>query len=117
METLYWSFTIEILSNLNKQELQIIDEFVKGGDNTYHEWHMLMPNELREVLAKDYKFYLDLTEKGQKGTDGQATLHDGSNEKIYGRIENIRCTDYCKNNSYILMVIYSFTKEAVFVFY
>lgn len=26
---------IEILSNLNKQELQIIDEFVKGGANTY----------------------------------------------------------------------------------
>ena len=25
---------IEILSNLNKQELQIIDEFVKGGANT-----------------------------------------------------------------------------------
>ena len=26
---------IEILSNLNKQELQIIDEFVKGGANAY----------------------------------------------------------------------------------
>lgn len=26
---------IEILSNLNKQELQIIDEFVKSGANTY----------------------------------------------------------------------------------
>lgn len=26
---------IGILSNLNKQELQIIDEFVKGGANTY----------------------------------------------------------------------------------
>ena len=71
----------------------IIDEFVKGGANTYvvrkmrkiqyklqklylvatysdeanHEWHMLMPNELCEVLAKDYKFYLGLAEKGQKG--------------------------------------------------
>ena len=85
---------IEILSNLNKQELQIIDEFVKGGANTYvvrkmrktqyklqklylvatycdeekQEWHMLMPDELREVLAKNYKLYLDLAEKGQKGT-------------------------------------------------
>ena len=28
---------------------------------------MLMPDELREVLAKDYKVYLDLAEKGQKG--------------------------------------------------
>ena len=81
---------IEILSNLNKQELQIIDEFVKGGANTYvvrktqyklqklylvatycdeekQEWHMLMPDELREALSSNYKFYLDLAEKGQKG--------------------------------------------------
>ena len=81
---------IEILSNLNKQELQIIDEFVKGGANTYvvrkmrktqyklqklylvatycdeekQEWHMLMPDELREALSSNYKFYLDLAEKG-----------------------------------------------------
>lgn len=79
---------IEILSNLNKQELQIIDEFVKGGANTYvvrkmrktqyklqklylvatycdeekQEWHMLMPDELREALSSNYKFYLDLAE-------------------------------------------------------
>ena len=84
---------IEILSNLNKQELQIIDEFVKGGANTYvvrkmrktqyklqklylvathcdqqkQEWYMLMPDELREALSSNYKFYLDLAEKGQKG--------------------------------------------------
>ncbi len=84
---------IEILSNLNKQELQIVDEFVKGGANTYvvrkmrktpyklqklylvatycdeekQEWHMLMPDELREALANEYKYYLDLAEKGQKG--------------------------------------------------
>ena len=69
---------IEILSNLNKQELQIIDEFVKDGAKTYvvrkmrktqyklqklylvatycdeanQEWHMLMPDELRDVLAR-----------------------------------------------------------------
>ena len=36
-------------------------------DKENQEWHMLMPDELREVLAKDYKFYLDLAEKGQKG--------------------------------------------------
>ena len=73
--------------------MQIIDEFVNGGANTYvvrkmrktqyklqklylvatycevanQEWHMLMPDELRAVLAKDYKSYLDLAEKGQKG--------------------------------------------------
>ena len=81
------------MSNLNKQELQIIDEFVNGGANTYvirkmrktkyklqelylvatycdeanQEWHMLMPDELREALSSNYKFYLDLAEKGQKG--------------------------------------------------
>lgn len=84
---------IEILSNLNKQELRIIDEFVKGGANTYvirkirktqyklqklylvatycdeekQEWHMLMPDELRGALSNNYRFYLDLAEKGQKG--------------------------------------------------
>lgn len=59
---------IEILSRLNKQELQMVDEFVKGDANTYvvrktqyklqklylvatyedkenQEWHMLMPSE------------------------------------------------------------------------
>lgn len=84
---------IEILSRLNKQELQIVDEFVKGDASTYvvrkmrktqyklqklylvatycdeekQEWHMLMPDELREALSSNYKFYLDLAEKGQKG--------------------------------------------------
>lgn len=84
---------IEILSRLNKQELQIVDEFVKGDANTYvvrkmrktqyklqklylvatyedketQEWHMLMLDELRETLSSNYKFYLDLAEKGQKG--------------------------------------------------
>lgn len=71
----------------------MVDEFVKGDADTFvvrkmcktqyklqklylvatycdevnQEWHMLMPDELREVLAKDYKVYLDLAEKGQKG--------------------------------------------------
>lgn len=27
---------------------------------------MLMPDELRETLSSNYKFYLDLAEKGQK---------------------------------------------------
>lgn len=81
---------IEILSRLYKQELQMVDEFVEGDANTYvvrktqyklqklylvatycdeekQEWHMLMPDELREALSSNYKFYLDLAEKGQKG--------------------------------------------------
>lgn len=28
---------------------------------------MLMADELRETLSSNYKFYLDLAEKGQKG--------------------------------------------------
>ena len=101
---------IEILSNLNKQELQIIDEFVKGGANTYvvrkmrktqyklqklylvatycdeenQEWHMLMPDELREVLAKDYKFYLDLAEKGQKGPTAKQLRMMAAMKRIMG---------------------------------
>ena len=84
---------IEIISRLSKVELQILDEFVKGDDNTYvvrkerktpyilqkyymvvtycdeekGEWHMLMPAELRKVLSDDYKVYLDLALQGKKG--------------------------------------------------
>ena len=81
---------IQILSNLNRQELQIIDEFVKGGANTYvvrkmrktqyklqklflvatyedketQEWHMLMPAELTKALSTSLNFYLDMANKG-----------------------------------------------------
>jgi hypothetical protein len=82
----------DILHVLNKQELQLVDEFVKAGPNQYvvrkarkmpyklqkfglvltcidaakDEWHMLMPNSVRESLTTDYKFYLDLAEAGTK---------------------------------------------------
>nr|WP_302693395.1 hypothetical protein [uncultured Prevotella sp.] len=36
-------------------------------DEEKQEWHILMPDELREALSSNYKFYLDLAEKGQKG--------------------------------------------------
>lgn len=83
---------IEILSRLNKTELQIVDEFVKGGDDTYvvrkqrqtfyilqkyflvvtycdevnGEWHMLMPKAVRESLATSLPFYLDCAMRGVK---------------------------------------------------
>ena len=83
---------IEILSRLNKTELQIVDEFVKGGDDTYvvrkqrqtfyilqkyflvvtycdevkGEWHMLMPKAVRESLATNLPFYLDCAMRGVK---------------------------------------------------
>lgn len=82
----------DVLHVLNKQELQLVDEFVKAGPNHYavrkmrktyyklqqyglvvtykdidnDEWHMLMPDEVRESLKEDYKRYLDLAEAGQK---------------------------------------------------
>ena len=80
---------IEILGRLNKQELQIVDEFVKGDANTYvvrktqykpqklylvatyedkesQEWHMLMPSELSKALSTSLNFYLDMANKGVK---------------------------------------------------
>lgn len=101
---------IEILSRLNKQELQIVDEFVKGDANTYvvrkmrktqyklqklylvvtyedketQEWHMLMPHELRETLSSNYKFYLDLAEKGQKGPTAKQLRMMAAMKRIMG---------------------------------
>ena len=82
----------DVLHVLNKQELQLVDEFVKAGANHYavrkmrkthyklqqyglvltykdmehEEWHMLMPDSVRESLAPYYQGYLDLAEAGQK---------------------------------------------------
>ena len=101
---------IEILSRLNKQELQMVDEFVKGDANTYvvrkmrktqyklqklylvatnedkenQEWHMLMPDELREALSSNYKFYLDLAEKGQKGPTAKQLRMMAAMKRIMG---------------------------------
>lgn len=83
---------IEILSLLNKQELQIVDEFIKGAANTYvvskmrktqyklqkqflvatyedkenQEWHMLLPAKLPQALSTSLNFYLDMANKGIK---------------------------------------------------
>ena len=82
----------DVLHVLNKQELQLVDEFVKAGPNHYvvrkmrktyyklqqyglvltykdmenEEWHMLMPDSVRESLAPYYQSYLDLAEAGKK---------------------------------------------------
>ena len=83
---------IEILSRLSKTELQIVDEFVKGDDDTYvirkerktpyilqkyylvvtycdkttGEWCMLMPKEVRDSLSANLTFFLDCAMKGIK---------------------------------------------------
>lgn len=82
----------DVLHVLNKQELQIIDEIVKAGANHYavrkarktfyklqkfglvvtyidvenDEWHMLMPDEVRDAFAPCYEDYLKMAEAGQK---------------------------------------------------
>ena len=83
---------INILSVLNKQELLIVDEFMKGGPNTYvtrkmrktpyklqkfslvmtfedeqkQEWKMLMPDSVRNALSVSLPAYLDLAQRGVK---------------------------------------------------
>ncbi len=82
----------DVLHVLNKQELQIIDEIVQAGPNHYavrkarktfyklqqfglvvtfidtakDEWHMLMPDSVRETLAPAYRKYLEWAEEGRK---------------------------------------------------
>ena len=53
-------------------------------DEEKQKWHMLMPDELREVLAKDYKFYLDLAEKGQKGPTSKQLRMMAAMKQIMG---------------------------------
>lgn len=83
---------IEILCTLDKHELKIVEEFVNGGPNTHvvrkmrikpyllqkyclvqtyceeenEQWHLLMPDEMRESLAKRLPYFLDLAKRGLK---------------------------------------------------
>lgn len=43
-----------------------------------------MPDELREVLAKDYKFYLGLAEKGQKESAAKQLRMMAAMKRIMG---------------------------------
>jgi len=84
--------TINILCSLNKQELQIVDEFVKGRADTCvtrkmrktlyklqkfclvvtheneekQEWNMFMPDSVRNALSENIRFYLDMAEHDVK---------------------------------------------------
>ena len=109
---------IEILSRLNKQELQILDEFVKGDANTYvvrkirktqyklqklflvatyedkekQEWHMLMPSELTKALTTSLNF----GQQRRQGSICQATPHDVRLRSILGRKETLVSYQYEK---------------------
>ena len=101
---------IEILSRLSKVELQIVDEFVKGNDDTYvvrkqrktyyilqkyylvltycdetkGEWHMLMPKEVRDSLAPSLPFYLDCAMKGVKAPSAKDLRMMRMLQRLYG---------------------------------
>ena len=53
-------------------------------DDEKQEWHMLMPDELREALSSNYKFYLDLAEKGQKGPTAKQLRMMAAMKRIMG---------------------------------
>lgn len=104
---------IEILSHLSKTELQIVDEFVKGDNNTYvirkqrktyyilqkyylvltycdetkGEWYMLMPKEVREALASNLPFYLDCATKGVKAPSAKDLRMMSMLQRLYGEDE------------------------------
>lgn len=101
---------IAILSDLCKAELELLDEFVKAGPNAYitrkarktdyklqkyclvlthidekkGEWHMLMPDRVRESLAPNLPFYLDLAQKGKKGPTPKELRMMGMLEELFG---------------------------------
>ena len=53
-------------------------------DEVNQKWQMLMPNELREVLEKDYKFYLELVENGLKGPAAKQLRMMAAMKRIMG---------------------------------
>ena len=53
-------------------------------DEANLEGHMLMPDELRDVLAQDYRFYLALSEKGQKGPTAKQLRMMAAMKRIMG---------------------------------
>ena len=100
---------IAILSDLCKAELELLDEFVKAGPNAYvtrkarktdyklqkyclvlthideekGEWHMLMPDCVRESFAPYLSFYLDCAKKGKKGPTPKELRMMGMLEELF----------------------------------
>lgn len=84
---------INVLCQLCKTELHLLDEIEQGGPNHYvqvkarktcyklqkfglvltyedtanNQWHLLMPDEVRESLKTSYPAYLRLADEGKKG--------------------------------------------------
>ena len=86
------SSPMNVLAQFCKAELQLLDKLIKAGANKYvvvkmrktpyklqkfgliltyeafekEEWHLLMPDCVREALATDYQVFLKRAEKGLK---------------------------------------------------
>lgn len=101
---------LNILCKLSKAELQLVDEFVNAGAGKYiirkqrktqyklqkyalvltyeddkeEQWHLLMPDKVRESLAKSYKVYLDFAEKGIKAPTPKDLRYMSMLNSLYG---------------------------------
>ena len=101
---------IAIISTLCKAELELLDEFIKAGANAYvvrkarkteyklqkyclvlayedeekNEWHMLMPDRVRESLAPYCQTYLDLAKQGKKGPTPKDLRMMAMLKRLYG---------------------------------
>lgn len=104
---------INILETLCKAELQLVDEFVKAGPDAYVvrktrkteyklqkyglvltyedydnlQWHMLMPNSIRESLQGNYQFYMDMAEKGVKAPSAKQLRMMAALNRLLGNKE------------------------------
>lgn len=84
---------IEVVSRLSRTELLLLEEFLNVGSNNYvvkkirkseymlqkwglvltyeditaNQWHLLMPDEVREALAPEGSSYIALAKEGKKG--------------------------------------------------
>ena len=104
---------INVLHQLCKNELQLLDEFVKAGADKYivrpirqthyklqkyglvvtyiakdeNKWYMLMPNSVRESLAPLYETYLQMAEAGKKMPSPKELRLMAALRNMFGNIE------------------------------
>jgi hypothetical protein len=104
------SSPISVCYQLCKAELELLDEIVKAGPNRYvvrkmrkmpyklqkfgmvltyedvanQQWHILMPDEVRESLSQTYGVYLKLAQDGQKGPSPKELRRMSFLASLYG---------------------------------
>lgn len=101
---------LSILCKLSKAGLRLVDEFVNAGADKYvvckrrkteyklqqyglvltyeddanDQWHLLMPDQVRESLAQSYKAYLNFAEKGIKAPTPKDLRFMSMLDALYG---------------------------------